>query len=129
MTRTRYTFLLVLMLTALVAVPVFAADPTVSKRVIMEDDGSTVVVLNVVARDRAVYGLTVVDASASIDDIVAPDGWAAVTTGDRVSFRTVDKPIRSGSTLAFRIVTTGSSSELGVTFRDDKSSFGSKKKI
>jgi len=129
MTRFNRTIILVLALSMLVALPALAADPAVSKRVLTDSDGMTVIVLTVSAKDQNVYGITVDDASASIEDVVAPNGWAAVTSGDKVSFRTVDSPIAAGKSQAFRIVTKNASGSLGVQFRDEKSMFGTKKSI
>jgi hypothetical protein len=129
MTRFNRTILLVGVLCVLMALPALAADPTVTKRVLSTDDGSSVVVLRVSASDKAVYGITVSDASASVDDIVAPDGWVGIATDDMIMFRTVDKPISSGKSLSFRIVTKNSQATLGVTFRDKRNNFGSKKDV
>jgi hypothetical protein len=112
------------------ALPALAADPSVTKSVLSTDDGSTVVVvLRVSAADKAVYGITVSDGSASVEDIVAPEGWVGIATDDMVMFRTVDTPIASGKALSFRIVTKNSEATLGVTFRDKKSAFGSKEDV
>jgi hypothetical protein len=129
MTRFNRIIISLAALGVLFAVPALAADPGVSKSVLGQDDGTSVVVLNVSAKDRDIYGITVSDASASIDDIVAPNGWIALSAGDVVVFRTVDTPIKSGQSVAFRIVTTNSQASLNVTFRDAKSAFGGSKSI
>ena len=106
-----------------------ADDPVVSKRALMETDEGTVIVLTVSGSDRAVYGMTITDASASIEDIVAPDGWAGVAGEDKVVFRTVDKPVTSGSSVAFRIVTRNAAATYEIVFSDAKTRFGAKKTL
>ncbi len=129
MTRFNRTILLAGALCVLMALPALAADPTVTKSVVPTEDGSPVVVLKVSAAGKAVYGITVSDASASIEDIFAPDGWVGIATDDMIMFRTTDKPIASGKALSFRIVTKNSDAALGVTFRDEKKTFGPKKDV
>lgn len=126
MTRFNRTFLLAGLLCVLMALPALAADPKVSKSILTTDDGSSVVVLRVSAADKAVYGVTISDGSASVEDIVAPDGWVGIATDDMVMFRTTDKPIKSGGSVSFRIVTKNSDATLGVTFRDKRNQFGKK---
>jgi hypothetical protein len=111
------------------ALPALAADPSVTKSVLSMEDGSTVLVLRVSAAGKAVYGITVSDGSASVEDIVAPEGWVGIATDDMILFRTVDTPIASGKALSFRIVTKNSQATLGVTFRDKDNTFGSKKDV
>jgi hypothetical protein len=122
MSRLHRTLIIAVALSIFAALPAFAADPAVKKTALTTADGNTVVVLSVSARGTAVYGMTV--SGTSITDIVAPDGWAAVTDGEMITFRTVDKPIKSGSSLTFRIVASGGDG-LSATFRDNKSVFAS----
>jgi hypothetical protein len=129
MTRFNRTVFLGGVLCVLMALPALAADPSVTKSVIPNEDGSPVVVLKVAASGKAVYGITVSDGSASIEDIFAPDGWVGIATDDMIMFRTTDKPIASGKALSFRIVTKNSDATLGVTFRDEKNTFGPKKDV
>jgi hypothetical protein len=126
MTRISLTITILVAMVVMAAVPAMAADPVVSKKVLTEADGTSVVIISISAKDRAIYGITVKDASGSIEDIVAPNGWAALSAGDVASFRTVDTPIASGKSLAFRVVTTNKDADFGITFRDAKSSFGNK---
>lgn len=126
---TRSTLLVAALLFALIVAPAMAADPAVTKSVLGEADGASVVLLRVTAKDRAVYGVTITDASASVEDIIAPEGWIGISSGDRVLFRTTDTPIKTGRTVSFRIVTTNGQADLGVTFRGEKTAFGSKKTI
>ena len=129
MTRFNRTALLVVALTVIVALPAMAQDPWVTKRVLSDADGATVIELNVSAGDRAIYGILVEDASASIDDIISPGGWAGISSDDAVAFRTVDSPITTGASVTFRIVTANRGADLRVSFRDAKSYFGWKKTI
>ena len=125
MTRFNRTLFLTSILCVLLALPAMAA-PKASKSVLTSDDGTTVVVLSVSASGKAVYGVTVSDASASVEDIIAPEGWVGIATDDMILFRTVDTPIASGKSMSFRIVTKNADATLGVTFRDKKTTFGSK---
>jgi hypothetical protein len=106
-----------------------AAEPVVSKTVLTGDDGISVVLLNVRASDRTIYGITVSDESGSIEDIVAPKGWVAISSDSEAAFRTGDAPIAGGKTAAFRILTRNTGASLVVRFRDAKSHFGPKKTI
>jgi len=121
MSRILSTLVVVAALTALLAGAGLSAEPAVSKRVMTEDDGTAVIVIEVSASDRPIYGITVVDASASVTDIVAPKGWAGISSGDRVVFSTVDKPVEVGGSVVFRLVTSNKAAPLRFTFRDAKS--------
>jgi hypothetical protein len=115
------TLVLVAGLVAVSAAPLSAAEPVVSKSVMTEDNGTTVLVVEVRAAARAIYGVTLVDDTGSVTDIVAPKGWAGISSGDRVLFSTVDKPVEAGQSVVFRVVTTNKAAPLRVTFRDAKS--------
>jgi len=117
--------LTVLALVALIALPVLAAGPSATKSVLASEDGASVVVVRVTASGESVYAVTIKDASSSIKDIVAPKGWVGITDGSDVLFRTGDKPIKSGSSLSFRLHTTNESSQLTVSFKDEDSTIGS----
>lgn len=106
------------------AAPATAADPQASKRVMTDADGSSVVLVNVVATSREIYAISINDASSSIEDIVAPNGWVGISSGDRVLFRTGDSPITPGKSVTFRIVTKNSNASLGIVFSDAKTAFG-----
>ena len=121
MSRILSTLVVVAALIALLAGAGLSAEPAVSKRVMTEDDGTAVIVIEVSASDRPIYGITVVDASASVTDIVAPKGWAGISSGDRVVFSTVDKPVEVGGSVVFRLVTSNKAAPLRFTFRDAKS--------
>ena len=117
-----------LTLTALVvviALPVLAAGPSATKSVGSSEDGTTVVDIRVTASGQSVYGINIKDASGSIKDIVAPEGWVGISSGSDVIFRTGEKPIQSGSSLIFRLHTTNGEGSLSVSFRDKKSPIGS----
>jgi hypothetical protein len=107
-------------LALLTVAPASAAEPVVTKRVVAEDDGAAVLVVEVRAADQAIYGVVLADESASVADIVAPKGWAGISSGDRVVFTTVDTPVKAGERAVFRMVTTNKSASLAVTFRDAK---------
>jgi hypothetical protein len=113
---------------ALLAVPALADDPGVTKQTIAEDDGTFIILVNVSARDRDIYGITLEDREGSIIDISSPDGWAGIASEDMIVFRTVDEPITTGMFAAFRLV-TNKRPDLRISFRDDKSSFGLRKSL
>jgi len=108
-------------LAGLVAGPALSAEPVVSKSVMTEDNGTAVLIVEVRAASEPIYGITVVDASASVTDVVAPKGWSGISSGDRVVFSTVDKPVEAGGSVVFRLVTTNKEAPLRFTFRDAKS--------
>ena len=108
-------------LAGLVAGPALSAEPAVSKSVMTEDNGTAVLIVEVRAASEPIYGITVVDASASVTDVVAPKGWSGISSGDRVVFSTVDKPVEAGGSVVFRLVTTNKEAPLRFTFRDAKS--------
>jgi len=121
MIRTISTLVIVASLAVLTTVPAVASEPVVSKRVMTEDNGTAVLVVEISATADAIYGVTLVDETGSVTDVFAPKGWAGISSGDRVLFSTVDSPVEAGATVVFRLVTTNKSAPLRVTFRDAKS--------
>jgi len=113
------------MLVALIALPVLAAGPNASKSVGSSEDGMAVVDINVTAAGQSVYGVTIKDASGSIKDLAAPEGWVGITDGADVIFRTGEKPIQAGGSLTFRLHTTNEGGSLSISFRDKVSPIGS----
>jgi hypothetical protein len=124
MKRSLWTLILIA-LVALIALPVLAAGPNATKSVGGSEDGMAVVEIRVTASGQSVYGINIKDASGSIKDIVAPEGWVGISSGSDVIFRTGEKPIRSGSSLTFRLHTTNGDGSLSVSFRDKQSPIGS----
>ena len=112
-------------LVALIALPVFAAGPNATKSVGGSEDGTAVVEIRVTAAGESIYGVTIKDASGSIKDISAPDGWVGISSGTDVIFRTGEKPIRAGSSLTFRLLSTNEGGSLSISFRDKKIPIGS----
>lgn len=129
MTRFNCSILVATVICALFALPALARDPSVTKSVLTSEDGSSVVVVSVSAAERAVYGINISDASASLEDIAAPDGWVGIATDGMIMFRTMDNPIDAGKSLSFRIVTKNSQAPLGFVFRDKKTAFAAKQGI
>ncbi len=121
--------LALIVVAVLVALPVLAAGPTVTKSVTSSEDGVSVVVIRVSASGETVYGINITDASGSIKDIIAPKGWIGISSGSDVMFRTGEKPIRAGNSLVFRLVTTNEQGGLSITFRDENSAIGSGKTL
>lgn len=107
-------------LAAVVAVALvlpLGAAPTVSKRVV-DEDGKTVVLVNVAASGFSVYGIDI--QGGAVKDLKAPKGWVGITSGSRTIFRTGGQPVKSGGTITFRLYMEDTSAPLAVTFRDDK---------
>jgi hypothetical protein len=119
MTRSTLIVLTVLAFAVVTALPALAADPVVAKRVVTEEDGSTVLKISISAANQSIYGVTVTDETGSIADIWVPKGWVGISSGDQVIFRG-DSPISSGKTVTFSIVTTNVTAPLGITFRGEK---------
>jgi hypothetical protein len=113
----------------LIAVPALAASPTATKTVTSSGEVVSVVVVRVTASSESVYGVTIKDESGSIKDIVAPKGWVGISSGTDVIFRTGSKPIRAGSSMTFRLVTSNEAGELSITFRDEDSLIGGGKTL
>ena len=120
MKRAICTLTLVLALGAMLTLPALAANPTVTKKVVTEKSGKTVILVRVSAADRNLYGVDISDATGSIQDIAAPKGWLGITDGGRLIFRTGGKPIKAGSTLTFRVYSSNAAAGLSVSFRDVK---------
>ena len=128
MKRSLWTLTLIA-IAVLVALPVLAADPTATKSVTGSEDGVSVVVIRVTASGQSVFGVNITDASGSIKDIIAPKGWIGISSGDEVIFRTGKKPIKAGSSLSFRLLTTNEQGGLAISFRDEDNSIGSGKTL
>ena len=129
MSRSTSTLVLALAVIGVIVLPALAAEPVINKRVMAEDDGTAVLVVEVRAADRAIYGVTLFDETGSVTDIMAPKGWAGISSGDRVVFATADQPVGAGETVVFRVVTTNKSAAFRVSFRDAKSSIHTKQTI
>ena len=106
--------ILILLALFVAAAPAWAAGPTASKAVKAESDGITTLAVNVTSSEE-VYTVTIT--GAAIDDVRAPKGWVGVASGNHVMFMTGENPVKSGNTLAFRIMTTEPSAALKVSFR------------
>ncbi len=128
MKRSIWTVALTFVVAAMVTSAALAT-PRVTKRVVGDADGSSVVVLRVTATDGAIYGINVTDASGSIKSIAAPKGWVGIATSDGAMFRTGETPIQNGKTVSFRVHTTNADGNLKVSFRDETSAMGSPKDL
>jgi hypothetical protein len=106
--------ILILLALFVAAAPAWAAGPTASKAVKAESDGITTLAVNVTSAEE-VYAVTIT--GAAIDDVRAPKGWVGVASGNHVMFMTGENPVKSGNTLAFKIMTTEPSAALKVSFR------------
>lgn len=119
----RFTATLLVALALGVMMTSFAnAEPTVKRSVVADVGGTAVVELSVSASGRAIHAIMIEDTSGSVEDVLAPEGWVGLTSGDKTLFRGT-KPISSGHSLSFRIVTTNKDAGLTVTFSDDEMAF------
>ena len=117
--------LAILLTVFFVVQPALAADPSISKRVRTNDNGEEILVVTVTASTKAIHSLTIMDASASIEDIKVPEGWAAVASDEKIVLH-ADKPITPGKSASFRITTSNLDGSLSVVFRGAKDTFGAK---
>ena len=117
--------LAILLTVFFIAQPAIAAGPSISKRVSTNDKGEEILVITVTARTQSVHGLTIMDASASIENITVPEGWAAVASDEKIVL-SADKPIASGKSASFTILTSNLKGSLSVVFRGAKDKFGAK---
>ena len=124
-----YALLLIAVLSIVLAMPAISDAQTVKKRTVTGDSGETIHVLDVTAGSRTLFGVMVEDASASIEDVFAPEGWVAIATEDRILFRTLEKPTSSGKTVSLHIVTGDAKAKYSLSFRDKDDYFGEKKEI
>ena len=129
MTRFHFATLLALVLCVALAMPALAADPIVTKRVLANETGGSVIILSVFGTGRDVYGMTINCRGGAIEDIYAPKGWVGVCGGDKAVFATGDEPVTAGESMAFRIVTSDPRADVDVTFRDEKSQIGERKRL
>ena len=115
------SILILLALFVVAAAPAWAA-PKASKAVKAESDGITTLAVNVTS-DEEVYAVTIT--GAAIDEVRAPRGWVGVASGNHVMFMTGENPVKAGSTIAFKIMTTEPSAALKVSFRGKEDPVGS----
>jgi hypothetical protein len=113
--------ILILLALFVAAAPAWAAGPTASKAVKAESDGITTLAVNVTSSEE-VFAVTIT--GAAIDDVRAPKGWVGVASGNHVMFMTGENPVKSGNTLAFKIMTTEPSAALKVSFRGKEDPIG-----
>ncbi|UCH85502.1 MAG: hypothetical protein JSW50_07385 [Candidatus Latescibacterota bacterium] len=121
--------IIALILVVMTAIPVMAADPAATKRVVAQSDDASVLAIEVSVTGRAVHSVMITDASGSIVDVVAPKGWVGITSGERTLFRSDDKPIVSGEKVVFTVLTTNASAPLDVSYRGAKTPIGGKQSI
>lgn len=114
--------LFVFVLLVLAAVPAWAQGPTAAKAVAGEEDGVTIVAITVASPVDEVYGVSI--KGARMEDIRAPKGWVGISSGSSVIFRTGDNPVKSGSSLAFKIFTSEPTAALTVSFRGKEDAVG-----
>lgn len=112
----------VLLLLVLAAAPAWADTPTAAKAVTGMEDGVTTLAITVASKGDDVYGVNI--KGARLEDIRAPKGWVGISSGSSVMFRTGENPVKTGNTLAFKILTTEPSAGLTVSFRGKDDSIG-----
>lgn len=116
------SYLFVLVLLVLAAAPAYAETPTAAKAVTGMEDGVTTLAITVASKGSEVYGVNI--KGARLEDIRAPKGWVGISSGSSVMFRTGENPVKSGNTLAFKILTTEPSAGLTVSFRGKDDALG-----
>ncbi len=91
------------------------AQPTAKKAAAGSEDGVTTVIITVSATGEDVYGVTI--KGAKVEDIRAPKGWVGISSGSNAMFRTGENPVKSGSAVAFKVMTSEPSAGMTVSFR------------
>lgn len=114
--------LFVVIMLVLAAAPAWAQGPEAAKAVAAAEDGVTTLSITVTSKADEVYGVTI--KGARMEDIRAPKGWVGISSGSSVMFRTGENPVKSGNTLAFKILTTEPSAGLTVSFRGKDDAIG-----
>jgi hypothetical protein len=114
--------LFVFVLLVLAAAPAWAQGPTAKKVVTGMEDGVTTLAITVASAGDEVYGVNI--KGAKLEDIRAPKGWVGISSGSSVMFRTGENPVKSGNSLAFKILTTDPSAALSVSFRGKDDALG-----
>lgn len=114
--------LFILALLVLAATPAWADGPTAAKAVTGSEDGVSTLAITVTSKTSDVYGVTI--KGARVEDIRAPKGWVGISSGSSAVFRTDENPVKSGSTLAFKVMTTEPSASLTVSFRGKEDAVG-----
>ena len=105
----------------LAAAPAWA-NPTAKKAAAGSEDGITTVVITVSAKGEDVYGVTI--KGARVEDIRAPKGWVGISAGSSAMFRTGENPVKSGSAVAFKVMTSEPSVGMTVSFRGKEDAVG-----
>jgi hypothetical protein len=113
-----------ILMVAALAASLPAAGPRAAQRVLASQGDLQVVEVRVSGGGRSVYGIDLVARSGAIDDVVAPKGWVAIASGDRLVLRTQRKPLKPGQVLRFRVITTGGEPRFVLRYRDGKTLFG-----
>jgi hypothetical protein len=111
----RFYLLSLFLVVAVVAAPAFAAGPSATKAVTAEAEGISTLFVTVSSAGEEVFAVTI--SGANLDDIRAPKGWVGVASGNHVVFRTGANPVKSGNSLAFKLLTTEPSASLTVSFQ------------
>lgn len=114
--------LFVVIMLVLAAAPAWAEGPAAAKAVTGSEDGVTTLAITVSSKAHEVYGVTI--KGARMEDIRAPKGWVGISSGSSVMFRTGDNPVKSGNSLAFKILTSEPSAGLTVSFRGKDDALG-----
>jgi hypothetical protein len=105
----------------LAAAPAWA-QPTAKKAAAGSEDGVTTVVITVSAKGEDVYGVTI--KGANVEDIRAPKGWVGISSGSNAMFRTGENPVKAGSAVTFKVMTSEPSAGMTVSFRGKEDAVG-----
>jgi hypothetical protein len=116
------SYLFVLVLLVLAAAPAWADSPTAAKALTGSEDGVSTLAITVTSKSNDVYVVSI--KGARVEDIRAPKGWVGISSGSRAVFRTGENPVKSGNSLAFKIMTTEPAADLTVSFRGKDDAIG-----
>jgi len=98
-------FLIVSMGT-LLSSPAFSSPYKVNKSVTPMENGNFLVKVNITSYGDDIYGVKIIDADESIEDVFAPMGWCVATDGASYIARTSGSPVQKSKSIELIIHTT-----------------------
>lgn len=128
MVATRRLLLLSVFLLLLPALA-FAQEASLSRTHYEAEPGLSVMLLQLKAGNQAVHGFYVEDPTGSVQELVSPNGWSGVTSGELTLFHSLDKPVASGRTLTFKVLTKNPNATLNWYVQDSKGRIGATRQL
>jgi hypothetical protein len=98
----------------------FAQEPSLSRSHYEAEPGLSVMTLTLSAGGQAVYGIIIEVPGGGVEDLAVPDGWSGVASDDHILFHSFEKPIASGRSLSFKVLTRKPESALKWHIQDRK---------